>query len=238
MYIYFADTETTGAPKKHKAPISDSNNWPRIIQISGEVHTFPVRKLVKEVNHFVYPDGWEMPVDKFWREHGFTQEKSLEIGKPINGILTEQLKILNNVDLVVFHNAKFDWLILLSELHRAGLTLEKRPVIFDTMEKSRGITRIPNPNGHGMKAPKLEELYTHFFKRPMIGAHNSMCDVVATRQIFFKMVDLRILDPVKYVSYELLKQQKLSGIPPGTEAKSEKVSSGKKEGGPEQGKLF
>lgn len=238
MYIYFADTETTGTPKSYKAPISDSDNWPRIIQLSGEVYEFPERRQVKELNHFILPEDWEMPTGKFWKDHGFTQEKSLSQGKPIKEVLAEQVKILNKVDLVVFHNARFDWLILLSELHRAGLELDQRPAIFDTMEKSRGITKMKNPNGPGWKAPKLEELYRHFFKRQMIGAHNSMCDVVACRQIFFKMVDIKILDPIKYVNYERAKQQKLSGTTPGTEAEGKKVSNGAKAGGPEQGKLF
>jgi DNA polymerase III epsilon subunit-like protein len=238
MYIYFADTETTGKPKDYKAPITDSENWPRIIQLSGEVWTYPERKCVKQVDHFVYPEGWEMPTDKFWKEHGFSQQKSLREGKPIRLIMEEQIRILNHVDLVVFHNAKFDWLIMLSELHRAGMPLEKRPVIFDTMEKSRGITKIKNPNSPGWKAPKLEELYKHFFKRPMIGAHNSMFDVVAARQIFFRMVDIKILDPVKYINYEQSKQQKLSGPASGSEAEGKKISDRAKEGGPEQGKLF
>lgn len=237
MYIYFADTETTGTPKSYKAPISDLSNWPRIIQISGAVYSFPIRKLQEEVNHFVYPDGWVMPTDKFWKEHNFTQEYNVKNGKPIKSIMAQQAEILNHVDLVVFHNSRFDWLIILSELYRAGIELKQRPVIFDTMERSRGITRIPNPNGHGLKPPKLEELYKHFFKREMIGAHNSMCDVVATSQIFFRMVDLKIIDPIKFVAHER-SQQKLPGTASGNEAEGKAVRGGTKAGGPEQGRLF
>ena len=32
MHLFF-DTETTGLPKNWKAPVSDLNNWPRMIQI-------------------------------------------------------------------------------------------------------------------------------------------------------------------------------------------------------------
>ena len=32
MYLFF-DTETTGLPKKWKAPVTDLDNWPRMIQI-------------------------------------------------------------------------------------------------------------------------------------------------------------------------------------------------------------
>jgi DNA polymerase-3 subunit epsilon len=33
MYLFF-DTETTGLPKNWKAPVTDLENWPRMIQIA------------------------------------------------------------------------------------------------------------------------------------------------------------------------------------------------------------
>lgn len=33
MYLFF-DTETTGLPKNWKAPVSDLNNWPRLVQLA------------------------------------------------------------------------------------------------------------------------------------------------------------------------------------------------------------
>ena len=37
MYLIF-DTETTGLPKRWGAPISDTDNWPRCIQIAWQLH--------------------------------------------------------------------------------------------------------------------------------------------------------------------------------------------------------
>ena len=37
MYLVY-DTETTGLPKNWNAPITDSDNWPRMVQISWQVH--------------------------------------------------------------------------------------------------------------------------------------------------------------------------------------------------------
>ena len=37
MFLIF-DTETTGLPKKWNAPISDSANWPRCIQLAWQLH--------------------------------------------------------------------------------------------------------------------------------------------------------------------------------------------------------
>ena len=37
MYLIF-DTETTGLPKKWNAPVTDSDNWPRCIQLAWQLH--------------------------------------------------------------------------------------------------------------------------------------------------------------------------------------------------------
>ena len=37
MYLIF-DTETTGLPKRWNAPITDTDNWPRCIQIAWQLH--------------------------------------------------------------------------------------------------------------------------------------------------------------------------------------------------------
>ena len=37
MYLFF-DTETTGLPKNYKAPASDLNNWPRLVQLAYHLY--------------------------------------------------------------------------------------------------------------------------------------------------------------------------------------------------------
>ena len=37
MFLIF-DTETTGLPKRWNAPLSDTENWPRCIQIAWQLH--------------------------------------------------------------------------------------------------------------------------------------------------------------------------------------------------------
>ncbi len=37
MYLIF-DTETTGLPKRWDAPITDTDNWPRAVQIAWQLH--------------------------------------------------------------------------------------------------------------------------------------------------------------------------------------------------------
>ncbi len=37
MFLIF-DTETTGLPKNYKAPVTDSDNWPRMVQVAWQLH--------------------------------------------------------------------------------------------------------------------------------------------------------------------------------------------------------
>jgi len=37
MYLIF-DTETTGLPRNYNAPVTDTDNWPRCIQIAWQLH--------------------------------------------------------------------------------------------------------------------------------------------------------------------------------------------------------
>ena len=51
MYLIF-DTETTGLPKRWGAPISDTDNWPRCIQIAWQLHD-DMGKLVEHQDYLV-----------------------------------------------------------------------------------------------------------------------------------------------------------------------------------------
>ena len=59
MYLIF-DTETTGLPKKDQAPISDVDNWPRVVQIAWQFHD-ESGKLLENHNLLIKPDGFEIP---------------------------------------------------------------------------------------------------------------------------------------------------------------------------------
>ena len=37
MYLIF-DTETTGVPHNKTAPLTDLDNWPRLVQIAWQLH--------------------------------------------------------------------------------------------------------------------------------------------------------------------------------------------------------
>ena len=53
MYLIF-DTETTGLPKNWKAPITDTDNWPRCVQIAWQLHD-EMGELVEDQNYIRVP---------------------------------------------------------------------------------------------------------------------------------------------------------------------------------------
>ena len=61
MYLIF-DTETTGLPKKWKAPLTDSDNWPRCVQIAWQLHESN-GDCVSHENFIVKPDAYDIPYD-------------------------------------------------------------------------------------------------------------------------------------------------------------------------------
>ena len=59
MYFIF-DTETTGLPKRWDAPLSDSENWPRCIQIAWQIHGAK-GNLIAHKDYFIQPDDFTIP---------------------------------------------------------------------------------------------------------------------------------------------------------------------------------
>ncbi|MDZ7774595.1 MAG: hypothetical protein U5L09_02765 [Bacteroidales bacterium] len=54
------DTETTGLPKNFNAPVSDSANWPRMVQLAWQIHN-EKGNLVEAHEYIVKPEGYEIP---------------------------------------------------------------------------------------------------------------------------------------------------------------------------------
>ena len=70
VMILVYDTETTGLPRDWNAPLTDSENWPRLVQLAWQLHT-PDGKLVSRGNRIVRPDGFTIPYNAA-KVHGIT----------------------------------------------------------------------------------------------------------------------------------------------------------------------
>lgn len=189
MNILFFDTETTGLPKNYKAPITDVDNWPRMVQLawiySGETQ--------KSFDTIIRPDGYEIP-EQAAAIHGITTEKAIAEGMDIKDALSMFSLVLAKADIVVGHNISFDRRIVGAEMIRAGFedSLHGKPRLC-TMMASTNYCQLDGK--YGYKWPKLEELYIKLFNVPFIDSHNAKFDIQATEKCFNELRTLGVITP-------------------------------------------
>ena len=184
-YLFF-DTETTGIPNDYKAPCTNTDNWPRLIQL-GWLLTDAAGRILSEGNHIVRPDGFEIPKAAS-DVHGITTEFALENGKPLLDVIFAFGADLNQADCMVGHNLDYDLHIVGAEYVRLGYDsriMFARPTLC-TMQATIQFCNIPGR--FGPKWPKLMELYTKLFGQEFDGAHDAMADIVATKDCFFELI--------------------------------------------------
>jgi DNA polymerase-3 subunit epsilon len=191
MYLFF-DTETTGVPKNYNGEIKDLDNWPRIIQLAFCVYD-KEGNFIDSYCQLIKPNGWIMPTEEFWQKHGYTHEKSLAEGLPIEEALLQFTVAISQSSLMVAHNLSFDFPIVAAEMLRAKIRSENKPEKFCTMKASTDICKIPGARGY--KWPKLEELHQFLFNEGFDGAHDALNDVKATAKCFFEMKRRGVFEP-------------------------------------------
>ena len=54
-YLIF-DTETTGLPRSWKAPLTDTDNWPRCVQIAWQLHN-EMGEIIEHKDFLIRPDA-------------------------------------------------------------------------------------------------------------------------------------------------------------------------------------
>ena len=187
MYIIF-DTETTGLPKDWNAPITDTNNWPRCIQIAWQLHD-ENGDMVEHQDFIIQPDGFDIPFESE-QIHGISTELAKEQGVPIQDVLVKFNMALSQAKFVVGQNIGFDINIMGCEFYRynAGSSLTEMPVLDTCTEKTAELCQIPGGRGGKFKLPTLTELHEHLFGEPFNEAHNATADVEATTRCFFELI--------------------------------------------------
>ena len=182
--ILFFDTETTGLPKNWKAPVTDLDNWPRLVQLAYLVYDFE-GNLIHSCNEIVKPNGFAIPLDSS-NIHGITTEKAIQRGSVISDVFELFNIHLKRAQVIVAHNMAYDEKIIGSELIRSGLEnlIDEKEKIC-TMESTVELCKIDGP--YGFKWPKLEELHRFLFKHDFEGAHDAMADIQATAKCFWEL---------------------------------------------------
>ncbi|MBU2927822.1 DNA polymerase III subunit alpha [Winogradskyella psychrotolerans] len=187
MYLIF-DTETTGLPKRWDAPITDTDNWPRCIQIAWQLHD-GMGNCIEHQDYLVQPEGFNIPYDAE-KIHGISTELAQEQGVPLAEVLEKFNIALSKTKFVVGQNVKFDLNIMGAEFVREDVTnpLQELPVLDTCTEHTASLCQIPGGRYGKFKLPTLTELHEYLFNKPFSEAHNATADVEATTRCFLELI--------------------------------------------------
>ena len=191
MYLIF-DTETTGLPKNFNAPITDSDNWPRMVQIAWQLHDKD-GNLLENQDYIIKPEGYDIPFSS-QRIHGISTKMANEEGRDLSEVLAEFKEVLAKAEVIVGHNIIFDYNIVGAEFHRKEIdnNLQEIPSA-DTMVLGTEYCKLGGGRNGRYKSPKLTELYEKLYDEKFDEAHNAAADVNATAQVFFEMMRIGII---------------------------------------------
>ncbi len=187
MYLIF-DTETTGLPKKWTAPLSDTDNWPRCIQIAWQLHD-EMGNLIEHQDYLINPEGFNIPYDAE-RIHGISTELAQQNGIQLKEMLEKFNIALSKAKYIVGQNVGFDINIMGCEFYRMGIDspLTQMPVLDTCTEVTASLLKLPGGRGGKYKLPTLTELHQYLFNEPFAEAHNATADVEATTRCFLELI--------------------------------------------------
>ena len=192
MFLIF-DTETTGLPKRYDAPLTDFDNWPRLVQLAWQIHD-EKGELVDVKNFIVKPEGFVIPRGSE-KIHGISTERAEKEGIALTSVLEEFNKALNDVVVIAGHNIEFDINILGAEFLRTEMATTMHEVhAVDTKDTSTNYCAIPGGKGGKFKWPRLEELHEKLFGETFEAAHNASADVQATARCFLELIRIGVID--------------------------------------------
>ena len=187
MYLIF-DTETTGLPRSWSAPITDTDNWPRCIQIAWQLHD-EMGNLIDHEDYLVKPEGFNIPYDAE-RIHGISTELAMEQGIALSEVLEKFNIALSKTKFIVGQNLGFDVNIMGCEFHRMNVQskMNEIPVLDTCTEVTASLLQLPGGRGGKFKLPTLTELHEYLFNVPFSEAHNATADVEATTRCFLELI--------------------------------------------------
>ncbi len=195
MFLIF-DTETTGLPKRWDAPVTDTENWPRCVQIAWQLHD-ESGKCIEHQDFLIRPEGYTIPYDAE-KIHGISTALATSEGVTIDAVLDQFSAALAQCKYVAGHNVQFDLNIMGAEFVRLGTSspLESLKVIDTCTEETAKLCQLAGGRGGKFKLPTLSELHQYLFDEAFEEAHNATADVEATTRCFFELLRLHKIHPV------------------------------------------
>ena len=229
MKIIIFDTETTGLPKSRQSLVTDTKEWPHIVQFSYIIYDTTANKLEK-VEDFIIKLAAEIDIpEESSKIHGITKEISNERGVSIKEVIDKFMVDLSNCNLLIAHNLEFDMNVLIVELIRMNkiarlieddesmelnnsnyekiTKIEKYCTMKET-EKKCNIKAVSKTGKEYTKYPTLGELHYYLFRSYPKNLHNSLNDILICLRCFYmlqKKEDICIVnDEVKQLLQTLI----------------------------------
>jgi DNA polymerase III alpha subunit (gram-positive type) len=106
MNILFFDCESNGFPK-FKNPSDVNHKTGRAISLAWELAD-ATGNILSSHHYLIKPEGWLIPKEDFWINHGFFQRKSEEQGFPILHVVQLFNLDFSKSEILVAHNIAFD----------------------------------------------------------------------------------------------------------------------------------
>lgn len=221
MYLIF-DTETTGVPHNKTAPLTDLDNWPRIVQIAWQLHDRK-GKLLSQHTTLIKPEGFDIPF-KAEQIHGISTKRAMDEGEPLGAVLKDFLDDLTKSSVLIGHNIEFDVNILGAEFIRQGLPTDQllAATKIDTGIVSTEFCQLSGGMGGRLKMPRLSELHEKLFGKGFEDAHDASYDVAATARSFFGLIAQRVVKPFDTTPLEEIEFEE-PNLEAGNKSKRQKI---------------
>lgn len=189
MYLFF-NTEATNLPRDWKAPVTDLNNWPRLVQLAYLYYDSNGNK-ISEGNFIIKPDGFTIPSESS-RIHGISTVKAMNEGVELQNVLGHFQDLISESQFLVAHNMNFDEKVVGSEFLRNGFkdVVSAKSKIC-TMQTATNFCKIPGI--FGFKLPKLSDLHDKLFNTRFEEAHNAFVDINTTAKCFWELKRLGVV---------------------------------------------
>jgi len=139
-------------------------------------------KIMKTVNSYIKN---RIPSNDTIKIHGITKEKINLEGKDFDKVIEELMKDLSKCESIVGHNLQYDLTTIQNDIRTYGVNIvnldgKNKINIFEDVKIIDTLTLAK-------KKIKLEELYFQLFNKKIIGAHNALNDVIATKECYYKL---------------------------------------------------
>ena len=206
--IIIFDTETTGLPKSRQSLVTDTEEWPHIVQFSYIIYDLTTNQIEVVSDHIIkLEEDIDIPEESS-KIHGITKKISDEKGVSIKEVIDRFIVDLSDCELLIAHNLEFDLNVLIVELIRMNryaellednvsidlnnsayekITNIKKYCTMKETEKKCNIKAVSQTGKEYTKYPTLGELHYYLFKSYPKNLHNSLNDILICLRCFYML---------------------------------------------------